>query len=65
MGPIFEMSFEFGACNRPTSNAHPETFRKIFGQKFSVPVPDNFFFFWDWDRNILVDFFSKRLGVSI
>jgi len=69
LGPISEITFEFGACtsggNRPTSNAHPETFRKIFGQKFSVPVPDNFFFFWDWDRKILVDFFSKRLGVSI
>ena len=56
------MGFEFGACNRPTSNAHPETFRKIFGQNFSVPVPEEKKVVWDWDRKFHVDFFRNVSG---
>ena len=63
--PISKMGFEFGACNRPTSNAHPETFRKKIDKNISIPVPDNFFFFWDWDWEFLFKYFSKRLWVSI
>ena len=43
------MGFEFGACNRPTSNAHPETFRKKIDMKFSIPVPEEKKVVWDWD----------------
>jgi len=47
--PISKMSFEFGACNRPTSNAHPETFRKKIDKNFSIPVPEEKKVVWDWD----------------